>query len=105
MFFLTRSTTSFSSTVFVVSRLIFFVIRSKSSEGVLEGVKKKTCNYAEHSWLHVFLSQSLQTSYFIKLFLMYVKQKLEEYSPSGVNPLMLVVTKGHAYLNKSGSLN
>ena len=35
MFFMTRSTTFFSSTIFVISRLLFFLIRRQSSEGVL----------------------------------------------------------------------
>ena len=37
---------------------------------------------------------------------MYVKQKPVEYSPSGaLDPLMLVVAKGHAYQNKPASLS
>ena len=37
---------------------------------------------------------------------MYVKQKPLEYSPSGVlDPLMLVVAKGHAYQNKPATLS
>ena len=35
MFFMTRSMTFFSLTVFVISRLVFFLIRRQSSEGVL----------------------------------------------------------------------
>ena len=35
MFFITRSTTFFTSTVFIIFRLVFFLIRRLSSEGVL----------------------------------------------------------------------
>ena len=44
-------------------------------------------------------------SYFNELFSRYAKQKPVKYSLSGVlfNPIMLVVTKGHTYLNKPGS--
>ena len=35
MFFMTRNTAFFSLTVFVISRLVFFLIRWQSSEGVL----------------------------------------------------------------------
>ena len=35
MFFMTRSTTFFSLTAFLISRLLFFLIRRQSSEGVL----------------------------------------------------------------------
>ena len=45
------------------------------------------------------LDQNLQNGYFKKLFWMYLRQKPVEYSPSGVlDPLMLVVAKGHTYL-------
>ena len=43
--------------------------------------------------------QNVQNSYFNELFPMYAKQKPMEYLPGGVfNPLMLVVTTGHTYL-------
>ena len=49
------------------------------------------------------LGQNLQNNYFNELFPMYVKQKPH---PVGFfNPLTLVVTKGHTYLNKPRSLS
>ena len=51
------------------------------------------------------VDQNLQNSYF-KTFWMHAKQKPVEYSPSGVlDPLMLIVAKGHTYLSKSTNLS
>ena len=44
-FFMTRSTWFFSWTVFVISRLVFFLIRRQV---YFEGTKKPACNYAEN---------------------------------------------------------
>ena len=35
MFFMTKRAAFFSSTILVISRLVFFLIRSQSSEGIL----------------------------------------------------------------------
>ena len=52
------------------------------------------------------LGQNLQNSYFKDIFWMYVKEKPVEYSPSGVlDSLMLVIAKGHTYLNKPANLS
>ena len=56
MSFMTISKTLFSSILFIISRLVFFLKRRQSSEEIFEGATKQACNYAEMSCItHAFL--------------------------------------------------
>ena len=74
-FFVIRSTTFYSSTVFVMSMLIFFHHSCK-----LATMPKMHC--VKDTILGTW--SNLQDSYFIEVFPMYAKKKPVEYSPSGV---------------------
>ena len=87
IFFMTRSTTFFSSTVFIIFRLLFFLIRRQSTESTLNelrsklGTSLKMCYVSEMFFLE--LGPNLQNNCFNKLPI-YAKQKLVKYSPSGI---------------------
>ena len=102
IFFMTKSM-FFSSTVFVIFRLLFFLIMMQYSKVCFEGAKKQARNYTENTLCYKCfqeLGQNLLVSYFNELFPMYAKKKPVQYSPGGVlQPFMLVVTKGPTYLN------
>ena len=72
-----------------------------------ERAKKHTWYYAENEPCYRCFSRNWfsRNRYFNRLFLMYAKQNLMEYSSVvSFNPLMLVVTKERTDLDKPGSL-
>ena len=88
IFFMTRSTTFFSSTVFIIFRLLFFLIRRQSTESVplnelrsKLGTSLKMCYVSEMVFLE--LGPNLQNNCFNKLPI-YANQKPVKYSPSGI---------------------
>ena len=56
-----RSTTYFGLTVFIISRLVFFLIRRQSSKVYFEGAKKQACNYAENALCYRCFSRNKVT--------------------------------------------
>ena len=111
MFYMTRSTTFFSSTVFVTSRLVYFLIRRESLLKVyFEGAKKEGCNYDENALCYICFSRKLIKIYRKAILMnffwcLWSKSQWSIYLMVFFNPSMLVVTKGHKYLNKTGSLS
>ena len=105
MFFITRSTTFFSSSVFVISRLVFFLIRRQSSEVVLWRSKEVSLQLFWKCGVLQSFSRSLakiyRTAILTNFFLcMWSKSQWSTQLMVFFNPLMLMVTKGHTHLNK-----
>ena len=109
IFFMTRSTTFFSSTIFIISRLLFFLKEGNPLKVYFQGAKKEACDYAENALYYRCFSRNLAKIYrtanlpnFFRC--MQGKSQWGTYPVVFLDPLMLVVTKGHTYLNKLEAL-
>ena len=105
MFFMTRSITYFSSNVFVIFRLIFFLIifwRWKELRSKLATMLKMHCYRCFSRNLVKIYRTAILTNFFL---CMRSKSQWSTYQVVFFNPLMLVVTKQHTYLNKPGSFS
>ena len=109
MLFMTRSMKFFSSAVFVTSRMLFFLIRRQPSKDILWRSWEASLQLCWNcSVLQIFwgnLVKSYATATLTKFFWCMQSKSSEVPNPVVVsNPLMLLVTKGHRYLNKPGCL-
>ena len=96
MFFMTRSTKFFSSTVFIISRQVL----GNPLKVYFEGAKKQACNYAENALYYRCFSRNLARIYRTAILsnLFWCMQSKSQWSTHLVaffNPLIMVVTKKH----------
>ena len=103
IFLMTRSTIFFSSTIFQILRLLFFLIRNQSSEGV-RWRSKEASLHSENALCYRCFSRNLAKIYRAAVLTnffrcMQNKSQWSTYPLMFFNPLMLVVAKGHTYLN------